>query len=309
MTGLERYNDRPDTLASTDAMETAWRLAQRIHNTEFVPKGLRGSPEKVLAALLLGREKGIGAMTALSHIDVIEGKAVSNAELKQALAESAGARFKTRESSNTRCVLHAWAPGDTGEPTVVTWTIEDAKNAGLSGKDNWRKYPKRMLFRRAMSDATSMVAAAAIVGLPPAYEEIDDDAYQTAVVDAPDNVQRRTVTRRQNGQIAPAPPVAERDMPTFDDDVIDIAPTKWAKPETSMLDDNDEPAALPLEDGEIATSKQVAKLSILFNRKGWDDDQIDAYILELSASRTASRKELTKTEASKAIDELEMVAS
>ena len=57
MTAIERY-DRHDTLASTDAMETAWRLAQRIHTTEFVPKGLRGSPEKVLAALLLGREIG-----------------------------------------------------------------------------------------------------------------------------------------------------------------------------------------------------------------------------------------------------------
>lgn len=306
MTAIERY-DRHDTLASTDAMETAWRLAQRIHTTEFVPKGLRGSPEKVLAALLLGREKGIGAMTALSHIDVIEGKAVSNSELKQALAEAAGARFKIRESSNTRCVIHAWGPGDTGDPTVITWTIDDAKNAGLTGKDNWRKWPKRMLFRRAMSDATSMVAAAAIVGLPPAYEEIDDGLYQTAVVDAPDNVARRTVTRRKTAEIAPAPARQPAEEPSFDDEIIDVPKTKWSKPEPPTFtddDEDDEPASLPLEDGEMATTKQVNKLSIEFNRLGWDDAAIDAYIESITDSRTTSRKALTKTEASRAIDEL-----
>lgn len=306
MTALERFDDRRSTLASRDTMETAWSLAQRIHNTEFVPKGLRGSPEKVLAALLLGHEKGVGAMTALSHIDVIEGKAVSNSELRQALAEAGGARLRVKESSDTRCVIHAWSAGDTGEPTVVTWTIEDAKKAGLTNKDNWRKYPKRMLFRRASADATAMVAAAAIVGLPPSFDEIDDDAYQTAV-HAPEPVARRTVARRKPEPVpalsaAPEPAT----LPSFDDDdgVVDAEVVE--KPAQSVNHDWTHPGED--EDGEMATSKQVAKLSILFNRKGWDEDQIDAYVLEQSCSRTASRKELTKTEASKAIDDLEQAS-
>lgn len=178
MTDLERYDHR-NTLDSTTHMENAWRLAGRIAATEFVPKGLRGSQEKVLAALLLGHEKGVGAMTALQHIDVIEGKATANSALKQAMAEAAGARFKVAEFTAARCTVHAWGPGDdpAGDPTVVTWTIEDARTAGLAGRDVWKKHPRKMLYRRAMSDACDLVAAAAVVGIPPAPEELDEGRY------------------------------------------------------------------------------------------------------------------------------------
>ena len=317
MTAIERYEHK-NTLESRDTMENAWSLAQRICNTEFVPKGLRGSAEKVLAALLLGQEKGIGAMTALQHIDVIEGKAVSNSELKQALAQSAGARIRVMESSATRCVIHAWPAGEGGEPTVVTWTIEDAKQAALTGKDNWRKYPKRMLFRRASADATAMVAAAAIVGIPPSVDEIEDDAY-TAAQAAPEATSRRTVARRKPEP--PAEPPAARTapvepLPSFDDDVteaeiVEEQPARrgvnhdWSKPADEPADD-----ALPLEqpDPNLATTQQVRMLSALFNGRGMDEDQIDALVLEASASRTTSRKELTKQEASALIDQLKSTA-
>lgn len=319
MTALERYEHK-NTLESRDTMENAWSLAQRICNTEFVPKGLRGSAEKVLAALLLGQEKGIGAMTALQHIDVIEGKAVSNSELKQALAQSAGARIRVVESSATRCVIHAWPAGEGGEPTVVTWTIDDAKQAGLTGKDNWRKYPKRMLFRRASADATAMVAAAAIVGLPPSIDELEDDAYITAQA-APDAAARRTVARRKPD--APQQPVAAatasvEPLPSFDDDVteaeiVEEAPARrgvnhnWDRPAEPADDDG----ALPLEQptGDLATDKQIRMLSALFNGQNMDEDQIDALILEASASRTTSRKELTRTEASALIDQLKQATA
>jgi hypothetical protein len=34
---------------------------------------------------------------------------------------------------------------------VTDFTMEEAKQAGVAGKDNWRKYPKAMLFARALS--------------------------------------------------------------------------------------------------------------------------------------------------------------
>lgn len=213
MTDLERYEphtavDHRNTLDSTGPMENAWRLAQRIAATEFVPKGLRGSPEKVLAALLLGHEKGVGAMTALQHIDVIEGKATANAALKQAQAEAAGARFRVVEFTAARCTVHAWAPGDTGDPTVVTWTIDDARAAKLTGKDNWQKYPRKMLFRRAMSDACDLVAAAAVVGLPPSADELPDDSPRY-LADVPAAAVHRPVTAAELTGPAPEPAAAE----------------------------------------------------------------------------------------------------
>ena len=35
---------------------------------------------------------------------------------------------------------------------VETFTIDDAKMAGLSGKGPWKSYPRAMLFNRAISD-------------------------------------------------------------------------------------------------------------------------------------------------------------
>lgn len=307
MTALERYEHK-NTLESRDTMENAWSLAQRICNTEFVPKGLRGSAEKVLAALLLGQEKGIGAMTALQHIDVIEGKAVSNSELKQALAQSSGARIRVMESSATRCVIHAWPAGEGGEPTVVTWTIEDAKQAGLTGKDNWRKYPKRMLFRRASADATAMVAAAAIVGIPPSVDEIEDDAYIAAQT-TPEAATRRTVARRRPEPAAEPPAAhtaAAEPLPSFDDDVTEAEIVEDTPPRRGVTHNWDRPTdTSETSDPDTATTKQINKLSILFNRQGWDEDTIDAYLTNLTAGRTTSRKDLTKQEASNAIEELE----
>lgn len=208
MTEVERYDHR-NTLESTGHMENAWRLAQRIAATEFVPKGLRGSPEKVLAALLLGHEKGIGAMTALQHIDVIDGKATANSALKQAQAEAAGARFRVVVFTSERCVVHAWGPGETGEPTVVEWTIEDAKTAKLAHKDNWQKGPRKMLFRRAMSDACDLVAGAAIVGIPPSADEIDNDRYVVEATTVPQVSSYRPVTVAEITPAVDEPEVSE----------------------------------------------------------------------------------------------------
>jgi hypothetical protein len=290
MTELELYRD---TLASPDVLNTAHKLAAQICHTEFVPKGLRGSPEKVLAALLLGREKGVGAMTALTHIDVIEGRAGANAALKQALAESAGARFKVREMSDQRCVIHAWSPGDTGDPTVIVWSMDDAKKAGIAGKNVWRQYPRKMLFRRAMSEAVDVVAASAVCGLPPTLEDIEDD-YAAAAPPAP-NEPKRTVQRKPP---APAPaPTVQQAMPSFDDD---------EPVEAELVDD--EPAIPQLiPTGDMATEKQVKMALALCSGMKLDDKGRHDMVYGSSNGRTEHIRELTKTEISKLIDELKGV--
>ena len=62
-------------------------------------------------------------------------------------------------------------------------------------------------------------------------------------------------------------------------------------------------------DANLATAQQIRMMSALFTGRGMDDDQIDALILEASASRTTSRKELTRTEASALIDQLKQATA
>ena len=56
----------------TDAPVT-WRVIETIQHSEAVPKSLRGKPEAILAAMLLGRDWHLGPFEALRQIDVIEG--------------------------------------------------------------------------------------------------------------------------------------------------------------------------------------------------------------------------------------------
>jgi len=102
-------------------------------------------------ALAFGNDLGLSPTTSLTSIHVIEGKPVMSGNLMLALVKKTpGWKVKVIERSNTRCVLE-WV--ENGEVQGRSeFSMEDAKLAGLQNKDNWRKYPKAMLFNRAVSD-------------------------------------------------------------------------------------------------------------------------------------------------------------
>ena len=315
MTDIELYKD---TLGHPDVLNTAHKLATQISDTDFVPKAFRRKPEAVMAALLTGRELGLGPMTALQRIHVIEGKAGLDAQGMRAQVLAAGHDLWIEESTPERCVASGRRRGSEHVQTV-TWTIQEARSAGLAGKGNWQSYPRQMLQARATAELCRLVAPDALGGLAYSSEELADEqpatirratARQTPT-DPPADVVRITT--------APAAPQAAQNAPApaWDDDVteaeiVEEAPARrgvthnWDRPAEPADDDG----ALPLEQptGDLATDKQIRMLSALFNGKGMDEDQIDALVLEASGSRTTSRKELTKQEASTLIDQLKGTA-
>ena len=70
------------------------------------------------------------------------------------------------------------------KPIKVEWTMERAKNAQLTGKDNWRKYPRQMLKARVISEGVRMTYPGVAVGLytPEEVEQFDDDRTQSRMV-------------------------------------------------------------------------------------------------------------------------------
>lgn len=120
-----------------------------ISQTEFVPKGLRGNLSAILACVTTGRELGLGDMTALRSIHIIDGKATFSAELMVQLVRKAGHSITGDLSAETAVVVGKRR--DNGDTMTVTWTLDDAKRIGLLNKDNWKKYPEDMLWARAVS--------------------------------------------------------------------------------------------------------------------------------------------------------------
>lgn len=109
-----------------------------------------GTPEAVLSTVLVGRELGIPAMTALRTIHNIKGRHAMSAQLIVALVLKSGLAeyFEMSALSDTSCTYVTKRKGR-GE-IAITHTIEMAKQADLVKPDSgWVKNPQDMLAARA----------------------------------------------------------------------------------------------------------------------------------------------------------------
>jgi hypothetical protein len=150
------------------------KLANVIAPTEFVPAEYRDNPPAVAAAILSGRELGIGPMTALRHVQMVKGTPTLSAEYKRARVLAAGHEFDVLELNTQRCRVSGRRKGSNKPPLEVTYTMDDAKTAGLltpsrSGRPGaWQTRPRRMLFARAGSELCDFLFADVVNGLPTA---------------------------------------------------------------------------------------------------------------------------------------------
>lgn len=163
----------PPAVDTLDLVPKAFELAQHIARTEFVPGALRGKPEAVMAAILTGHEVGIGAMQALSKIHVIDGRPAMAAELMRGLVLRAGHELWIEESTTTKCTVVGVRAGSSRE-TRTTFTMDDAKRAGLDGRKNWRSYPAAMLLARATAALCRAVFPDVLAGISYTTEELED---------------------------------------------------------------------------------------------------------------------------------------
>lgn len=170
-------------MSEIEIYESTWKLANRVHQTPFVPRAMQGKPEHVLACVLYGQELGLGPMQSLNSIHVIEGRAAASPELMRALVAKAGHRIDVTENTNEVCVMKG-TRNDTGAEATVRWSLDDAKNANLTGKDNWRKYPRAMLAARATSELCRLLFPDVIAGLSYTAEEVESfDDIRTKVAE------------------------------------------------------------------------------------------------------------------------------
>ncbi len=111
-----------------------------------------GDAAAVMTLMLSARELGISPMSALNGgLNIIQGKVEISARMMNALIRRAGHSIKTLECTDTMCKLQG-KRSDNGDTEDVTFSIEDAKKAGLvKPGGGWSKYPSDMLYARALS--------------------------------------------------------------------------------------------------------------------------------------------------------------
>jgi hypothetical protein len=130
------------------------RLAETLARSSMVPKNYQGKPEDILVATIWGKEIGLATMQALQNISVINGKPSVYGDAMMALVQASPVCedveefFENEGSPNPIAVCIAKRKGR--KPVTVKFSVEDAKRAGLWGKQGpWSAYPKRMMQIRA----------------------------------------------------------------------------------------------------------------------------------------------------------------
>lgn len=165
------------TLIPIQEAPFTWKTLEAVAGTEFVPKALRNKPAAILACVLTGREMGLGPFESMRMIDVIEGQPSPSGELMGRMIRANGHRIKLVSLSQRECVLEG-IRGESADDTMeVSYSIEDAQAAGLTGKSNWKKYPKAMLYWRALSMLARMQFPDAIAGRMYTAEELGSEDW------------------------------------------------------------------------------------------------------------------------------------
>ncbi len=157
-------------------MAEAIEFAKWISESGLVPKDYQNKPANVLVAMQWGNELGLKVMQAIQAIAVINGRPSIWGDAMLAICQ-AHPQFvsinETQTSTEAKCTVERRQGGKVST-TVQTFSMEDAKRAGLAGKQgSWTTYPKRMLQMRARAFALRDSFADALRGMQSA-EEVQD---------------------------------------------------------------------------------------------------------------------------------------
>jgi hypothetical protein len=143
-------------------------------------------PEEAAVILLTGRELGLSPMQSLRGIYVVSGRPVLSADLLVAVVRASGlcASWRTVESTAEVATIETLRRGE-DQPSRRTWTMADAKRAGLVGKGTWTQYPAAMLRHRCAADLAREVYPDVCLGLYTPDEMGDERAPEGVRAEGP----------------------------------------------------------------------------------------------------------------------------
>ncbi len=153
------------------SLEASVDYARKLSASDLLPKSYQGKPQNVLLAVEFGRSLGLDPITAINMTHVVQGKPTASAQLVGALVRRAGHKLRVKGDKTTATckIVRADDPEFTFE---ATWTMQDAKDAGLLSNPVWKTYPKAMLKARAITECARDACPEVLAGISHTAEEI-----------------------------------------------------------------------------------------------------------------------------------------
>jgi hypothetical protein len=129
------------------------------------------NPMQAMALMLVAQAEGQHPATIAQDYDIIQGRAARKTHSVLARFQAAGGRVEWHELTGEKA--DATFSHHAGGALRMVWTFEQAKKAGLVGKDNWKNYPRAMLRARCIAEGVRAVYPAALGGMMVAEEAMD----------------------------------------------------------------------------------------------------------------------------------------
>ena len=160
---------------SPQNFEQALTFSSYLAESDMVPKDFKGKPGNCLIAMQWGAELGLKPLQSLQNLAVINGRPALWGDAVIALVLSSPVcEYVNEDDDGETAYCRVKRKG--GQEQVRTFSMEDAKRAGLAGKQGpWMQYPKRMRQMRARAFALRDVFPDVLRGMAVA-EELQDMA-------------------------------------------------------------------------------------------------------------------------------------
>jgi hypothetical protein len=137
------------------------------------------SAAQAIVKIQAGAELGIAPFAAMSGIHIISGKPTIGAGVMAAMVKASGKyNYRVTEQTDKVCSIDYYEGAEM--IGTSTFTIEDAKKAGTKNTD---KFPRNMLFARAMSNGVKWYTPDVFAGPVYVPEEMESVGINGSIYD------------------------------------------------------------------------------------------------------------------------------
>jgi len=172
-------------LDPSDATE-AFKMAKYIGSSGLCPKDFANEPQKILVAAAMGAKLGLDVFASMAGIAVINGRPSIWGDVMRSLILAhphCTDLQETFEGEGDTLTAVCIITRKDMSPYKATFSVQDAKDAGLWGRNTWKNFSKDMLVNRAFGRAARRRFADALNGFHVAEELKDAEIVAKPVVD------------------------------------------------------------------------------------------------------------------------------
>jgi hypothetical protein len=135
--------------------------------------------DQAVTLMLVAQAEGMHPATAARDYHIIQNRPAMKADAMLARFQQSGGKVEWVDYTDSK-VSARFSHPQSPTPVLIEWTFDMAKKIGLTGKDNWRNYPRQMLRARVVSEGVRTCYPAIATGIY-TPEEVQDFAPEKDV--------------------------------------------------------------------------------------------------------------------------------